>query len=163
MSLLKAFRAGFVRRWHTHPDLAHTNDPIDGHSGRVARIILMLHPNPSIGLIRQALIHDDGESVTGDVGSTTKRLNPEWSNALADMETTVRVEIWGWGDTITLSSEDFLWLKFADKLDAYMWAKHHAPHVLSGDGWPRALEWLVATAIDFDVLDQVRSALGSTQ
>jgi len=24
-------------------------------------------------------------------------------------------------------------LRFADRLDAYMWAKHHAPHVLDGD------------------------------
>ena len=33
------FRAGFVRRWHSNPDLCHTADRIDGHSARVARIM----------------------------------------------------------------------------------------------------------------------------
>jgi len=146
IDFLAIFRAGFVRRWHTNPDLAHTNDRVDGHSARVARIILALHPNPSIGLIRAALIHDDGESVVGDIPSPTKDAvsfvcGPEFS----EMEKDVRCRLWGmrWSDD-EVRAQDAAWLKFADRLDAYMWAAHHAPHVLGGDGWPIALVWLFA-------------------
>ena len=37
-------------------------------------------------------------------------------------------------------------LRFADRLDAYMWAKHHAPHVLDGDGWPECRHRLFVQA-----------------
>ena len=148
-----AFRAGFVRRWHCNPDLAHTNDRIDGHSGRVARIILMLHPDPSVALLRSALIHDDGESVTGDVKAPTKDANPDMLSWLDEMEATARQEIWG--DDSDLTELECRWLKFADRLDAYMWAKHHAPHALDGDGWPEAREWL-----DFEALDLGHPYLG---
>lgn len=138
MSLHKAFLAGFVRRWHTNPDLAHTVDRIDGHSGRVARIILMLHPDPSVTLLRAALIHDDGESVVGDVKAPTKDKYPVIADALEEMEYIARCEIWG-------HCEEFherKWLKFADRLDAYMWAAHHAPHVMGGDGWLESWNWI---------------------
>ena len=144
MSLTKAFRAGFVRRWHTNPDLAHTNDRIDGHAGRVARIILMLHPSPSLALIRAALIHDDGESVVGDVKAPTKDAFPVIADALEEMEVQAVWDIWGSGPL--LSSDDLAWLKFADRLDAYMWAAHHAPHVMGGDGWPEAWGWIEGEA-----------------
>ena len=42
MTLNTQFRASFVRRWHTNPDLAQTVDTLAGHGGRVARIILKL-------------------------------------------------------------------------------------------------------------------------
>jgi len=136
--LRRVFRAGFVRRWHTNPDLAHTCDRIDGHSARVARIILALHPDPSLVLVTAALIHDDGESVTGDVPMTAKRgrlkteLNAAEGAALRGL----------WGDGPMLCGDDHAWLQFADRLDAYMWAAHHAPHVLDRDGWPEARVWL---------------------
>jgi len=37
-------------------------------------------------------------------------------------------------------------LRFADRIDAWMWAKHHAPHVLIGDGCPECRRWLFAQA-----------------
>jgi len=65
MTLNAQFRASFVRRWHTNPDLAHTVDTLAGHGGRVARIILKLWPDASPALLKWALVHDDGESVVG--------------------------------------------------------------------------------------------------
>lgn len=147
------FRAGFVRRWHTNPDLAHTVDRIDGHSARVARIILALHPDPSLHLIRAALVHDDGESVVGDVPATFKN-----ASAMRDAEYLASVDLWGhWMQP--LGDTDRAWLKFADRLDAYMWARHHAPHVMTGDGWPEALEWLWCEAVRLECADKVRNVL----
>lgn len=147
MDLLKIFRAGRVNRWHTNPDLAHTNDRIDGHGARVARIILALHPDPSLDLIRAALIHDDGESVVGDVKAPFKDDRPDIADALADAEGEAVEAIWGRGYVVE-RIDGAAWLKFADRLDAYMWAAHHAPHVLSGDGWPEAKAALIRMAAD---------------
>ena len=72
MTLDAQFRASFVRRWHTNPDLAQTVDTLAGHGGRVARIILKLWPDSSLALLHWALVHDDGESVVGDVPAPAK-------------------------------------------------------------------------------------------
>lgn len=147
MSLLRAFRAGFVQRWHTNPELSRTNDRVDGHSARVARIILMLHPNPTLRLIQAALVHDDGEIEVGDIKAPCKDRYRVISDALEEIEYQHAKSIWG--DRIfrsDLSQLDTLWLKFADRLDAYMWAAHHAPRVLHGDGWPEARDWLLGQA-----------------
>ena len=145
MSLHKAFLAGFVRRWHTNPDLAHTCDRIDGHAGRVARIILMLHPDPSVALLRAALIHDDGESVIGDMSATAKAAHSDITSMILSIEDQAIGQVWGAAHQI--SQIDRQWLKFADRLDAYMWARHHAPHVMGADGWPAARNWLEAESI----------------
>ena len=142
------FRAGAVLRWHTNPELSTTQDRVDGHSARVARIILALHPNPSVSLLRAALVHDDGEHAVGDVRAPAKDDSGEMTRLLDKLEATAREQLWG--TTIPLWDSQKLWLHFADRLDAYMWASHHAPHVLDGDGWPKArvrlLKW--ATALD---------------
>ena len=139
-NLNSIFRAGFVRRWHSNPDLCHTVDRIDGHSARVARIILALHPSPSVALIRAALTHDDGESVTGDMSAVCKHGNPQLLSLLARVEYIARTDLWGLDPNLVLA--DIQWLKFADRLDAYMWAAHHAPHIMDRDEWPELLAWI---------------------
>ena len=143
-NLTSIFRAGFVRRWHSDPDMCHTVDRIDGHSARVARIILALHPSPSVALIRAALTHDDGESVTGDMSAVCKYGNPQLLSLLARVEYIARTDLWGLDPNLVLA--DIQWLKFADRLDAYMWAAHHAPHIMDRDGWPELLAWINETA-----------------
>jgi len=136
MSLHHAFTAGFVRRWHSNPELAHTNDRCDAHSGRVARILLMWHPAPSIDLIAAALRHDDGELAVGDMKAPLKTQYPEIAKALDEVEANERIKIWGCDDS--LKEADQTWMNFADRLDAFMWASHHKAN-MNGDGWPGAL------------------------
>lgn len=133
------FRASFVRRWHTNPDLAQTVDTLAGHGGRVARIILKLWPDASEALLQWALVHDDGESVVGDVPSTTKG-----ATVIQEQERAALDRIWP--GLPELTPDEYERLKFADRLDAYMWAKHHAPHTLESDGWPECRRWLFAQA-----------------
>jgi len=144
--LINIFRAGFVRRWHTNPDLAHTCDRIDGHSARVARFILALHPGPSVALIEAALTHDDGESVVGDMpySAKTGQLGVDLRHAEGRATSAL------WGSSPLMQGDDMRWLNFADRLDAYMWAAHHAPHVMDKDGWPEVREWLLAEARELD-------------
>lgn len=143
MTLRQIFNAGRVMRWHTNPELAHTNDRIDGHAGRVGRIILALHPSPSVALLRSALIHDDGEIAVGDMKAPLKDKFPDIAAALSDVEADHRIKLWGHDPSMTI--DDALWLRFADRLDAYMWAAvHHAD--LSEDGWPDAYQWLIGAS-----------------
>jgi len=144
INLTSIFRAGFVRRWHSNPDLCHTVDRIDGHSARVARIILALHPSPSAALIRAALTHDDGESVTGDMSAVCKGAHWQLAEQMARVEYIARTDLWGLDPD--LGNVGYIWLKFADRLDAYMWAAHHAPHIMDRDGWPELLAWINETA-----------------
>lgn len=153
MSLLRAFYAGSVHRWHTNPWLAGTADRVDGHSARVARIILMWHPSPSVDLIGAALTHDDGEHAIGDVKAPFKRDRPDVAALLAALEDKAACDIWGWGASRACVGDDAKWLAFADRLDAFMWAAHHgAP--CDRDGWPEAIGLLAFMADSLGVSDK---------
>ena len=139
MTLNTQFRASLVRRWHTNPDLAQTVDTLAGHGGRVARIILNLWPDASAALLQWALVHDDGESVVGDVPAPAKG-----ATVIHEQERAALDRIWP--GLPELTPDEYERLRFADRLDAWMWAKHHAPHVQDSDGWPGCRRWLVEQA-----------------
>jgi len=110
-------------RWHTNPRLAGTGDRLDGHHARVAQIILEHHPEPSAALLRAALTHDAGEMDVGDLPGDMKRQMPDVAERHALVEAVAR-------DTIAgvfpdLSESDQTWLRWADRLDAYLWASWH--------------------------------------
>ena len=146
----RVFCAGLTTRWHTNPHLAQTCDRLDGHQGRVARLILALFPDASRDLLIAALTHDDGESVTGDIPATYSK-----SDIHKVAEALARGEIWGSG-MLRLSYTDGQRLKLADKLDAYMWAEHHAPAVvLDNDEWSEAWQEIVKLAVELGVEDRL--------
>ena len=143
MTLTAIYNAGAVRRWHTNPHMAHVVDTIDGHSGRVAKLILLLHPAPSMALIRAALTHDDGEYAVGDIPGPAKAAMPTAvRDALDAIETAAREAIWGPDPVLT--EAEALWLRYADRLDAYITAEL-AGAPMDRDGWPEAREWIEAT------------------
>ena len=152
----RVFYAGLTTRWHTNPWLAQTCDRLDGHQGRVARLILALWPDASRNLLISALIHDDGESVTGDIPETYRK-TVEQMGAEAD----ALVDIWngGWGKNFRAfpdGGEDRKRIRLADKLDAYMWAEHHQPHeVMTRKEWSDAWQEIVKLAVDLGVEDRL--------
>lgn len=148
MTLDTVFRAGFVRRWHTNPDLAQTGDRLDGHQGRVARLLLALWPSSSREILIAALTHDDGESVVGDMPATVKG-----AGVTCAAEDFARQAIWG--PDPGLANLERARLKFCDRLDAFMWARHHAPQVLDGDGWPECARWLLDEASRLGVSNRI--------
>ena len=146
------WNAGRVLRWHTHPHLAGSGDRLDGHHARVARIILALHPDPSAELLRAALTHDDGESVTGD--RPRGNMCIECSNCeIAECEA-----LWDGAPDLNDTADD-LWLAMADSLDAYLWAKHHAPQIMSAPEWTAHRDEVIALASALQVGRKVREAL----
>lgn len=158
-------RAGRVRRWHSNPDMVHTDDPVSHHAGRVARIICALWPDASAALISAALIHDDGESgAWGDVSATAKAaMSQAAHDELAKAEGKARCAVWGGYGLLVrtpfITDVDYQRLKLADRLDAYMWVQRHRPDILDRDGWPEDRKWLAANAAALGVSDQVCAVL----
>lgn len=153
----KLYRAGRVRRWHTNADLSHIDDYIDGHSGRVARLCAFLWRDCSADLLRAALSHDDGEWAVGDMPATAKRQYPDIAGRILTREIEAREYIWG--DYPDLTNTEYDRLHFADRLDAYMTAARHAPHVMSDGDWPEARRWLIGTSHALGVAHLIERAL----
>lgn len=145
------FYAGLVHRWHTNPRLAGTVDRLDGHQARVARIIIALWPDASRDLILAALTHDDGEYITGDVPAPAGKTPAQ---VIAELKAwrSVWGREWPGRDWPDLDPLDKRRLHFADKLDAFQWAEHHAPeHVMMAEEWVRAHNWLLDEAEELGV------------
>lgn len=137
--MLKQWYATFTRRWHTSPHLSHTVDPVGYHSGRMAVLALTLFHDCSRALLAAIAAHDLGESVTGDVPFDAKKMR-ELKCLLEGIEET---ELRGMGLSYHLDAIDTRRLKFLDRLDAYLWAYHHAPEmVLYRDDWTDQFDWL---------------------
>lgn len=134
--------AGFVARWHagdSEPWLARSGDRVDGHGGRMA--VLALHfwwGDASRALLAACVTHDLGEIIAGDAPLGAKA-NPVLRGALAAVEGHA-LECMGL--TVPLLTADRRRLKFLDRLDAYLWAQHHAPGLMERDDWREALDWL---------------------
>lgn len=137
-------RSGYCRRYHSNPELAHLGDTLAHHHGQVAQIILEFIPDPSPALIYEALHHDCGEMMVGDIAHPAKQADPELSKMLDASERIARRSMGC--DERHLSNRDRRWLKFADRLQAYRHVQHVAPHVLKGNGWPEARTWLCKEA-----------------
>lgn len=102
-------------------------------------------------------MHDLGEAVTGDIPSPVKAANPDLSAALDRIEAAAMraMDL----PSVNMDQLDRDRLKLCDRLDAYLWARHRAPHILGGDGWPDAVEWLRAAGWRLHVGAQMEAML----
>lgn len=151
------FNAGRGRRWHMNPALSWTDDYLDGHQGRCARLALALFPDDR-DLRDYLLTHDDGESATGDIPWDVKRrLRPDVAVYLHRLEVSSRAAIWG---RVTLSLPSAQRGDLCDRLDAYMWAAHKQPAVLAQQDFRDMRAEIEALAIACGVIDAVLPVIG---
>lgn len=120
------YLACMVRRWHTHPHLSQTVDPVGYHSGRMAVLAIDFFGVDG-DLLAACLTHDLGEIVTGDVpfGSPIKN---EHHERVARMQM-----------GMNKGNHDDPRVKFLDLLDSYLWARHHALHLMAREDWQKQL------------------------
>jgi hypothetical protein len=142
------WRASFVNRWHMNPDMAHISDPICGHQGRCALLIMALFPDHSADLLRAAIVHDLGESIVGDVSAPQKEKGAKWLQLHAISEQSALDDM---GMQIELGSKDSQRLRLVDKLDAYLFAKLRAPQIMGQAGWLSDAGWLDGAASALNV------------
>lgn len=164
--LTRIFAAGRVRRWHTNTALSWTDDYVDGHAGRVARLLLALHPAPTLELLAAALTHDDGEVMTGDLPWRTKHYMEQQRRAEHESnEAAARAFIWcdvpGEGERRWPLEDHRPWLDLCDNLDAWMWVQHKAPDALKEGGWPDRHRSLLTQATLLGCLEPVQALLGA--
>jgi len=141
---LDIHKSGYVRRWHSNPDLAHIPETLAHHQAQVAQIIFELHSNPSSNLIYEALHHDCGEMFVGDVSYTAKKTNPELTSLLCELEGVARGKM-GCPNK-PLSGVEIRWLNFADRLQSYRHVQSVAPHVLRGQEWVKLIDMIMDEA-----------------
>lgn len=113
-ALDSAYRAGDVRRFHTHRMIF--DDTVARHSYGVAWCVIALsHPvHPSAQLLMAALQHDGAEFVFGDIPSPAR--TDDQRNAEEDL---LRAAPWGnFSDELTEQERELL--KLADRMDGYI-------------------------------------------
>lgn len=113
-SLPEIYEAGFVKRWHTH--LMPIEQNLGHHQWGVATIIAVLHPNPSVELLKAALTHDCHEKILGDWPFTAKEENPSLREFEKAYEQKFRYEH---NIAYKLEADEQLWLTFADRLESF--------------------------------------------
>lgn len=110
-------RAGHVTR--THTTLHHGSYEVSKHSYGALTLLLILHPDPSVNLIKCVNWHDSAERYLGDMPSPAKRtyeiLGAYYEAAEAEMLTKLDVPI------AKLTSLDRQWLSAVDVLELWLW------------------------------------------
>lgn len=111
--------SGNVKRWHTLPIIGQQT--VAEHSGQAVSLLLLLHPNPSLRLIKAVMWHDSSERAVGDVPATARRYH-EFYEAYSKAENEFMMnehpsvyDAIAWLDPVELN-----WLKAVDLLELIM-------------------------------------------
>lgn len=115
--------SGHVRRWHTLSHLGQQT--VAEHSAQALTILFMLHPAPSVNLIKTVLFHDHAERYVGDVPAPVLYANEEYRAVYDEMEMSFfQNEMPFVYDAIAdLNDEDRLWAKGVDILELILWCE----------------------------------------
>jgi len=145
------WKSGCVKRWHSNLDkgLRDSGDTVGSHSHRVAILLLMLHPLPSAHLIACALTHDAAEIFTGDMPGPMKQ------GTVKDMMEWYELELAKRFELPIPSDKDKAWISLCDKLDAVLWVREHAQHLLITPDWVEEWESVVKMAKALGVFEKV--------
>lgn len=123
--LQQTLESGRVIRYHAVPSVHQPLQILAHHQWNVA--VLLMHLTDfkvSAQLLMEAILHDTGELITGDIPYTLKRDHPELKKMLSLIELEARRT-----DTIHcafgLTPEETALLKVADTLDGVIWCFLH--------------------------------------
>lgn len=111
-------QAGNIIRSHTNAQ--HGQKTVAEHTYNLVNIILLLHPAPSMNLVKAAMWHDVPERFTGDLPSPIKQLNPDLGETLHKIEHGI---VKSFGLEVPLNADEKKWLKAADRLEYLLWAQ----------------------------------------
>ncbi len=111
--------AGAVRRCHAIPHVGEYT--VATHCYNAVSMLMVLHPNPSVDLIKVLLWHDGAERWIGDLPSPAKN----WSEVLRvgyDEAQLNALQHWEMYEGFEgLTDEDYLWLNAIDALELWVW------------------------------------------
>ncbi len=149
-NILKAWNAGFVRRWHTQPRLVDFDDRNHGHQQRCTVLLLLFWPDSSRGSIIDVITHDQGEVDIGDIARPVKHAHPEIRELAAGVEHASIIEQ---GFQLTpITGEELRRRKFVDILDSYVWMLRHKPSIHLRPEWVEQLDFLLSESKALGIL-----------
>lgn len=135
--MMHIYHATMVKRWHTNAAMSDTNDPVGYHSGRMAILALKLWPC-DWKTVGACLTHDLGEFASGDIPYDGDKTT---ANAVADKWSVDNELDWHINPTALTKHR----VKMLDRLDAYLWARHHEPRMVrKNKAWQDQRDWLVS-------------------
>lgn len=112
--LQAAWESAAVERCHTTPHLGSYSN--GQHANRMLNMLLVLHPEPSLNLIKAVQWHDVPERWLGDMPSPLKRRIDGIKALESDVFTVL-------GLTYSLTAEESEWLEALDKVELLLWCK----------------------------------------
>lgn len=140
---VKATREGGETQ-RAHGTFHHTPYSVASHSYGAVSLLLLLHPNPSLDLVKALQWHDVAERWLGDIPSPAKRDNPGLREVYESVETEYLNAL---GFNPKLTREDREWVRALDVLELWLWAREEVSRgniPMTGwvDGVGRALDQL---------------------
>ena len=119
---VKATReAGNVQRFHVVPHVGEYT--VGKHSYDAVSMLLVLHPTPSINLIKALIWHDGAERWVGDMPRPAPKYNSHLFDAY-DKAHMAALQTWEMYEGFEyLSGEDYKWLNAIDILEAWVWCQ----------------------------------------
>jgi 5'-deoxynucleotidase YfbR-like HD superfamily hydrolase len=115
----RARLGGNVLRYHTWPIIGEQTN--GHHTFNMVAMLLALHPNPSVGLIRAIMYHDTAEHEIGDVPSPGLRDYADLGRAYHKAQNSYLFKHFDL-NVDALSHRDRDWLNSLDKLDCLLFA-----------------------------------------
>lgn len=115
--LTELLESGRTVRYHTDAIMIRYMQSNADHQWGVAQIILALHPNPSMKLVREALNHDAGERWIGDLCGPGKRRHPVHAREQDRIEREICADKGISRPWLTDLEE--AWIHFADRLESH--------------------------------------------
>lgn len=131
--IIQLLQSGFSKRFHSNPDMADKADDLAQHQWSVAMILLFLKPDCSKELLVEALTHDVGEMVAGDLSYDFKINNKEIAELHKKLEVIYRNRIISTKELFF--KDDINALQLSDWLSAYWWVGVKNPSLLYRNDW----------------------------
>lgn len=119
--ILSLRASGNVQRCHTNQH--HGSYTVAEHVGHAVCLLLALHPDPSVELVRAVAFHDHPELWSGDVPAPAKRRVPELARLLEALEEQYYSHHPLAAFPAHLDENGWRWLKGVDYLELYLWCR----------------------------------------
>lgn len=117
---VKATReGGEVERCHGTPHVgAYT---VGQHTFGAVSLLLLLHPAPTIELVKLVQWHDVAERWLGDVPSPAKLVSPDFARLYETAEARLLFQLGLVRDPSAYAPEDLNWLRAVDIIELWLW------------------------------------------
>lgn len=134
------YNSGYVNRYHSHPNphLRNAQDLTDAHSNRMVKLLYLIFPEFAhrSNLVAYIVMHDAGESASGDSPFLAKIQNPKLKEALDEVESQRLAqfyELFQNNFTLDLTVKELQVAKILDLLESFLFQTIHAPGLQKRD------------------------------